>query len=172
MSDETQQAVEAARYRKRPVVVEAMQFTAASCAAVCEWMGIDHEETGRCGFDTPLIIETLEGEMRAVVGDWIIKGVQGEFYPCKPDIFEATYETATTPAKVQPDSALRIAAQAFSDFIAMVDSGMTVFPLDSNHPDSEQNTYERVLTNLRAALGVSPDGMVPLATPPATENPE
>ncbi len=41
-----------------------------------------------------LLIETLEGEMTANVGDWIIRGVKGEFYPCKPDIFAATYEAA------------------------------------------------------------------------------
>jgi len=41
-----------------------------------------------------VLIRTLEGEMRAEVGDWIIRGVAGEFYPCKPDIFEATYERA------------------------------------------------------------------------------
>ena len=44
------------------------------------------------GPDADIAIRTLEGEMRAIPGDWIIRGVQGEFYPCKPDIFAATYE--------------------------------------------------------------------------------
>jgi hypothetical protein len=44
-----------------------------------------------------LFIPTLEGEMRADVGDWLIKGVAGEFYPCKPDVFAATYEPEETP---------------------------------------------------------------------------
>lgn len=79
-------------FRKKPVVIEAMQFTAESCAEVCDFIGIEHHEVGRCGLDSPLEVHTLEGVMRASVGDWIIKGVSGEFYPCKPDIFEATYE--------------------------------------------------------------------------------
>jgi hypothetical protein len=56
------------KYRKKPVVVEAYQT------------------------DKEIIIHTLEGDMKAEIGDWIITGVKGEIYPCKPDIFEATYE--------------------------------------------------------------------------------
>ncbi|PRS47537.1 hypothetical protein [Bacillus sp. MZGC1] len=56
------------KYRKKPVVVEAYQI------------------------DKEMDIETLEGTMKASPGDWIIKGVHGEIYPCKPDIFEKTYE--------------------------------------------------------------------------------
>lgn len=75
------------RYRKKPVVVEAM-----------EWTGENREEiegflNGSYMFwDGILYIVTLEGDMQANVGDIIIKGVQGEFYPCKPDIFALTYE--------------------------------------------------------------------------------
>ena len=47
--------------------------------------------------DPFILIPTLEGDMRANMGDWIIKGIKGEVYPCKPDIFEATYERATKP---------------------------------------------------------------------------
>jgi hypothetical protein len=88
------------RFRKRPVVVEAMRFTAETCRAVHEWVGDDHD--GGLPADDPdndcsqhLIeydIPTREGRMTAEDGDWIIKGVEGEFYPCKPSIFEATYE--------------------------------------------------------------------------------
>lgn len=76
-----------AKYRKKPVVIEAVQ-----------WLGDNHEEVtsfqGGCAEyqGGAVIIDTLEGEMKARVGDYIIKGVKGEFYPCKPDIFEATYE--------------------------------------------------------------------------------
>lgn len=52
-----------------------------------------------------LVIQTLEGTMRAFVGDWIIKGVKGEFYPCKPDIFEATYEKASQPKNLTSQAA-------------------------------------------------------------------
>jgi hypothetical protein len=90
----------AAKYRKRPVVIDAIRFTASGRGvirrtnreAVEEFVGktllVSADHMGCLG------IETMEGTMWASHGDWIIKGVQGEFYPCKPDIFEATYEPA------------------------------------------------------------------------------
>lgn len=84
------------RYRKKPVEIEAMQFLSTrSAEAIVRWMGTPpgfaniEPATGAC---LSIDIKTLEGTMRADRGDWIIRGVQGEFYPCKPDIFEATYE--------------------------------------------------------------------------------
>jgi hypothetical protein len=76
-------------FRKRPVVIEAVQLTPLSLSEMEEFVGGDLEFRGG-----EVIIATLEGAMHASPGDWIIKGVQGEFYPCKPDIFEATYEPA------------------------------------------------------------------------------
>lgn len=88
------------RYRKKPVVIEAMRYTGSveNCHAVHAFLGYEHvaEDDDIC--DTGISIETLEGEMTASPGDWIIKGVQGEFYPCKPDIFAATYEPAEEQA--------------------------------------------------------------------------
>ena len=85
------------RFRKKPVEVEAMQFTEESGAEVWEWADskpmYDHRSQV-CG----LRIYTREGDMKADFGDWIIRGVQGEFYPCKPDIFAATYEPAAPPS--------------------------------------------------------------------------
>ena len=78
-------------YRKRPVTVEVMgPLTAQNAVEVQSWCGgiIGSE----CDEPVALIIPTLEGEMVASFGDYIIKGVQGEFYPCKPDIFAQTYE--------------------------------------------------------------------------------
>jgi len=87
-------------FRKKPVVIEAKQFDGL-WSSVNDWLttlGYDEEGDGTDGgpacymnSDT-LVIQTLEGDMTASPGDWIIQGVQGEFYPCKPDIFEATYE--------------------------------------------------------------------------------
>ena len=79
------------KYRKKPVVVEAMIFTGSNANEVDQWInGADAElNWGKCDFWR---IETLEGDMYAQIGDYIIKGVEGEFYPCKPGIFEATYE--------------------------------------------------------------------------------
>jgi len=83
-----------AMYRKRPVVVEAMQFNGewtGDATEILSWMG----RGGDWDNDShELRINTLEGIMTASKGDFIIKGVAGEFYPCKPDIFAATYELA------------------------------------------------------------------------------
>lgn len=86
------------KYRKKSVIIEAIQFTdSVNCIlAICEFMG---QEAARINYkdkDNPYIkIETLEGTMKASVGDYIIKGVNGEFYPCKPNIFTKTYEEVT-----------------------------------------------------------------------------
>lgn len=110
------------RFRKRPVEVEAMHWLGAptpevlpSATRVIDWV-LDNGGTARYhaerthdtsevvetgevkSFERPepvpehIAIDTLEGTMRALPGDWIIRGVQGEFYPCKPDIFAETYE--------------------------------------------------------------------------------
>lgn len=85
-------------YRKRPVVIEAMQWdgSLASAQAVVEWG--QHQLLGCTELPGGLVrlqVTTLEGVLLASPGDWIIRGVQGEFYPCKPDIFAATYEAAS-----------------------------------------------------------------------------
>ena len=86
-------------YRKKPVVVEAVQWTGENHAEMCEF--IDSEAfdfTPRIG----LVIHTLEGDHHASPGDYIIKGVNGEFYPCKPDIFAKTYESSTLTQPNEP----------------------------------------------------------------------
>lgn len=83
------------KYRKKPVVVEAIQFDGKNCFEILKFMGraCDIWNADLLQNDRP-VIWTPEGDMAASVGDWIIKGIKGEFYPCKPDIFEATYEPA------------------------------------------------------------------------------
>jgi len=81
--------VDMSKYRKKPVVIEAVQ-----------WNGNNHRELLQLGLEGNSVVDrqgsisivTLEGVMSATKGDWIIKGVKGEFYPCKPGIFEMTYE--------------------------------------------------------------------------------
>lgn len=78
------------QFRKKPVVIEARQYTGRNGTELLGWVGgseLEEEFTG-----DSIEIKTLEGTMRADKNDWIIKGVKGEFYPCKPDIFAATYE--------------------------------------------------------------------------------
>jgi hypothetical protein len=94
------------KFRKKPVVIEAVQLTWPNWNAVCDFVTEPHfgggtyvDENGVPVKDAThklgLHINTLEGKMLANEHDWIIKGVKGEFYPCKPDIFEATYEPAS-----------------------------------------------------------------------------
>lgn len=104
----------AIKYRKLPVTIEAMEYKWGSGLSICDWAdntyavmeGYEHAMRYPNEFDAGgnghvrdnapafLVIKTLEGNHRADIGDFIIKGVQGEFYPCKPDIFAATYEPA------------------------------------------------------------------------------
>lgn len=84
------------KYRKKPVVIEAIQFLddAKRISELQEFAGKDLRVDYSSKDNPVLKIDTLEGTMTASVGDYVIKGVNGEFYPCKPDIFEKTYEPA------------------------------------------------------------------------------
>lgn len=82
------------KFRKRPIVIEARRFrTDAEASELAQWCG-GQLHLAATLFDVHPVIDipTLEGTMRAYVGDWIIRGVAGEFYPCRDDIFTATYE--------------------------------------------------------------------------------
>ena len=89
------------KFVKKPVVIEAVQFDGSHLCAesIISWVNRSTGYTPSEGTGPPILfyygemrIRTLEGEMTGRKGDWIIKGVKGEFYPCKPDIFEETYE--------------------------------------------------------------------------------
>jgi hypothetical protein len=99
------------KYRKRPVVIDALQLTWANWQEMCEFAAVGNLDNGQPqgGWAEPGVpelwkeqktdkmvlsmgIPTLEGLMIANENDWIIKGVQGELYPCKPDIFKQTYD--------------------------------------------------------------------------------
>lgn len=77
------------KFRKKPVVIEAIQWDGTRLGEVMDFI---KPHKGVQVIDSQVMIPTLEGTMRADLGDWIIRGVKGEIYPCKPDIFEATYE--------------------------------------------------------------------------------
>ena len=76
------------KFRKKPVVIEAIQWAGDNFGELTDFMHDCYSVDGK-----KIIISTYEGNMTANVGDWIIRGIKGEFYPCKPDIFEATYES-------------------------------------------------------------------------------
>jgi hypothetical protein len=84
------------QFRKKPVVIEAIRYTGGNRREIQDFTGQEcraepDEKTNATGY--PLVIKTLEGQHIASLGDWIIRGVKGEFYPCKPDVFAATYDT-------------------------------------------------------------------------------
>lgn len=83
-----------AKYRKKPVVVEAVQYKDGSPENLfeIEKFAGDNVHIDKKAVPPLVFIHTPEGTMEAKPGDYIIKGVNGEFYPCKPDIFEKTYE--------------------------------------------------------------------------------
>ncbi len=94
------------KYRKKPVIIDAVQWTGENIDEALTFLQDGHADfkhlpddgvhiepgVGHTPHDGKLFIPTLEGTITASPGDWIIKGVKGEFYPCKPGIFEATYE--------------------------------------------------------------------------------
>lgn len=79
-------------YRKKPVVINAIQWNGTNKEEIVDFL----EDDGNYHFeyDDDLVVHTLEGNHHANLGDFIIQGIKGEFYPCKPDIFEMTYEKA------------------------------------------------------------------------------
>ena len=92
-------------FKKKPVIIEAFLWTGGNHRVMNNFLSVDDDANSKplamgnknyyidhAKVDGGLIIKTLEGEHIASIGDWIIKGVNGEFYPCKPDIFVKTYE--------------------------------------------------------------------------------
>lgn len=91
------------KFRKKPVIVEAVRYLGHNTTEIESFVGhqfypeLESESAYLAGKGGPIFsisIPTLEGNMKAMTGDWIIKGVSNEYYPCKPDIFERTYEPA------------------------------------------------------------------------------
>lgn len=76
-------------YRKKPIVIEAVQYTGDNFIEVSAFLNTVAYVLTSSG----IVIRTLEGDMLAQRGDYIIRGMKGEYYPCKPDIFEGTYES-------------------------------------------------------------------------------
>jgi len=97
------------KYRKKPIVVEAVQYEGKGNLKgdIPQWIwdafesGILKSSSG--GID-PLMVKTLEGELQVPAGWWIIQGIKGELYPCKPDIFEVTYEKVAAGQHLQESS--------------------------------------------------------------------
>lgn len=138
------------KYRKKPVVIEAEQFTEESKNSLLFWAAERNrgvypsvDESG----EPVLQIPTLEGEMTASLGDYIICGVSGELYPCKPDIFGRTYEAVNAEPKARTNFD-RMAAEntALRERLTRVtDERDEAGPMNSNR-------FERITETLSAAL--------------------
>lgn len=100
-AEEETKAEEPTKFRKKPVEVEAMQYDGKDWRSIAQWMAANGAPMGRTASGL-LRIHTLEGEMNAHPGDWIIKGTQGEFYPCKPAPFSDTFAPASSPVVPAP----------------------------------------------------------------------
>lgn len=110
------------KFSKRPVVIEAVRYTGDNINEVWDLFGAG-VIYGPAEDDASAYIETLEGRMEAKPGDWIIKGVQGELYPCKPDIFAATYEAS-------PDLATQIVITVLADLMGRKGIGDEIYAVD------------------------------------------
>lgn len=80
------------KYQKKPIVVEAIQYTGNNLQDICHFIGVNVINLRGFYLDTQIVIPTLEGSMSASISDYIIRGIKGEFYPIKEEIFLETYE--------------------------------------------------------------------------------
>lgn len=131
------------KFRKKPVVIEAVQFDGENLDEVIAFT----EGEARWEPMGELVIPTLEGDHRADFDDWIIKGVAGEFYPCKPEIFAATYEAARTnfPAEETKPAGERDWREEISD--AICDALDNDVSFQAIHDHVETRLYEEANAN-------------------------
>jgi hypothetical protein len=131
-----------AQYRKKPVIIEAVQFDGLNPTEIKDFVGENCEvEIYDNGVTPPvarIVIHTLEGDMEVSNGDYVIKGVKGEFYPCKPDIFEQTYEFVETQ-KEQPE------ATSIKGYLNRDIGSQLVMSLSPNYMDDEWMLLESKL---------------------------
>lgn len=145
-------------FRKKPVVVQAIQWTGKNQNAVCDFCAelVRLNKTAEEPYlaflgrsivnpeENKVLIRTLEGVMSVSAGDWIIRGIQGEFYPCKPDIFAQTYEPATESAEDQ--DAKEAIERAWDEAFAAYVEGCGA---DSSHERAQKVLVARLLPMLR-----------------------
>ena len=111
------------KYRKKPVEIEAIQLTRENACEVLTFCNSSGDIVAS-NDDGTVSIKTLEGTMIANIGDYIIKGVKGEFYPCKPDIFEATYDLVEEETWEQylPDLTMKLEPTEIVNIASLLDN--------------------------------------------------
>lgn len=125
------------QYRKKPVTIEAVQFDGLNPTEIKDFVGENCEVEIYDNEVTPpvarIVIHTLEGDMEVSKGDYVIKGVKGEFYPCKPDIFQQTYESTETQKELEEEMTRFIEAHYHTRFDETLENGnapLTVFDFE------------------------------------------
>lgn len=81
-------------YRKKPIVIEAIQYTGDNYQLLKNWIGLENIDYSESPRSNTLVVKTQHGPLEVIPTDWVIKGVQGEYYPCRDDVFKETYEEA------------------------------------------------------------------------------
>jgi hypothetical protein len=144
------------QFRKKPVVIEARQLIddLRNHTEIATWITVNGGDVDVPFAEPCLFIATMEGRMRADIGDWVIKGVKGEFYPCKPDIFEATYEAVGDgPAPLGDRDALLLRSAADYERKRVIDmKAMLSALLDRTEGSSVLTDDERDEYRQRAGL--------------------
>lgn len=142
------------KFRKKPVTIEAMQFTESTGRAIENWskrkaiVSPVLEPTDENPSGVYIQIKTLEGWMVGHLGDWIIKGVKGEFYPCKPDIFVLTYEPdSCADPRIEAAENLAKALRAYRER-EWKRCGCAL----SNEADAALDAYEKAKATPRGAI--------------------
>ena len=130
------------KFKKNPVEIEAIQFTGDNVNDIWDAFGAGEVYGPTEKNPDWLIIATLEGDMKANVGDWIIKGIKGELYPCKPDIFDASY------SRVDPD--IHTGDTITKVYHAIWDA----MEMDKQNPDSEKLTLSQNIVSQMQNAGI------------------
>lgn len=110
------------KYRKKPVEIEAMQLTADNACEVLTFCNGSGDIVASKEDDGTISIKTLEGTMTASIGDYVIKGVKGEFYPCKPDIFEVTYDIVEEDKLYLPNFEIELVPEEIANIASLLDN--------------------------------------------------
>ena len=96
------------KFVKKPVVIEAIQYDGANITEIETFVGEKLPTIRASDVDTRLVLPTLEGDMKVSKGDYVIKGIKGEFYPCKPDIFKSTYNEVENNNGILSEGEIRV----------------------------------------------------------------
>lgn len=150
-------------YTKKPITIQAFQFTGSNSAEINQWANSQFKTT-----EAGLIIPTLEGDHTATPGDYIIQGIKGEYYPCKPDIFEASYsdEGASNATQLISDLNSQIKGNpALVEFVGDFIEAMCIGAIKGDNREPAVYYPSRNTAAIEAAKAVgfkvhkAPDGM-------------